>query len=131
VFPISAYYSHSDKGFGIGVEAGLLSEFSPLGATIGCNYVLYNNKTIEKYSGSETSSSNFYFKGTVRVLKIENRMHAFLIASPQLSIESGFDFNSGGKLLFPFSERLAFQVEPLYSLKQRSYMVNFHLSLAL
>ncbi len=128
---ISAYYNHSNKGFGIGVEAGFLSESSPFGVMIGCNYVLYNNKTIEKYSGAETASSNFYFKGSVRVLRIESRMHAFLIASPQLSIESGFDFNSGAKLLFPLSERLAFQIEPLYSLKQGSYMVNFHLTLAL
>jgi hypothetical protein len=128
---ISAYYSQSAKGFGIGVEAGLMSEFSPFGAMIGCNYVLYNNKTIEKFSGEEISSSNFYLKGSLRVLRIESRMHAFLIASPQLSIESGFDLNSGAKLLFPLSERLAFQIEPLYSLKQRSYMVNFHLSLAL
>lgn len=128
---MSAYYNHSNKGFGIGIEAGLMSESSPFGAMIGCNYVSYNNKTIEKYSGTETGSANFYLKGSVRVLRIESRMHAFFIASPQLSIESGFDFNSGAKLLFPFSERLAFQIEPLYSLKQRAYMVNFHLALAL
>lgn len=128
---ISAYYTHTNKGFGIGVEAGFMSEYSPFGAMLGTNYILYNNKTIEKYSGLETGIANFYFKGLIRVLRVENKMHAFLVASPQLGLESGFEFNSGAKFLFPLSERLAFQIEPLYSLKQRSCQFNFHLALAL
>lgn len=130
---ISAYYTHTTKGGnGAGLEAGMLSEQFPLGIFLGCSYTKQEAQPLkEETSFSENYEASFYLKAAARLFKTKYKFNAFLIASPQMSFRSEFDFQSGIKLLAPITEQLAFFAEPLYSTKQKAVVFNFHLALQL
>ena len=130
---ISAYYFHGIKhGSVFGIEVGVVDDAFPLGLILGCNYTLHKADEIEESpDNTHNDFANFYLKGIFRIARIDNRMSTFLVASPQLSFYSKFNFQSGIKIILPVSERLAFQFEPLYTLKQKTCLLNFHFSVLL
>jgi hypothetical protein len=127
---LSAYYSYAPNSrFGVGIEAGKLSSESPLGIFAGCTFQLYNER--QKKTDTTVSDdmvSNIYFKGAYRLTRIENILSVFVVASPQYSLQSGFDLQAGTRLIFPLSGRVGIGIEPLYSMKQNCFLVNFQLS---
>ena len=130
---ISVYYNYGlNHASGIGIEAGIVDDLFPLGLIIGSNYIKQKkNNTTESSELRQNDFANFYLKAIARILRVENKISCFIVASPQLSLLSEFDFQSGFKIFLPLSERMAVQVEPLYSLKQKNCLFNFHLSLKL
>lgn len=127
---ISVYYNYSiNHGYGAGIEAGIVDEHFPLGLLLGCNFIKSKHKNIDEVAdNAKNDFANFYLKATVRILRVENKLSVFVVAAPQLSLYSQFNFHTGIKLILPFSERFAFQFEPLYSIKPKSYLFNLHLS---
>jgi len=127
---LSAYYSYSPNSkFGMGIEAGKLDNESPLGIFAGCNFQLLN----QRYQKSDTTIasdmlSNIYFKGSYRLSRIENIVSIFAVASPQFSLQSGFDLQAGIRLIFPLSGRMGLGLEPVYSVKQNSFLLNFQVA---
>lgn len=130
---LSAYYSYAPNSkFGMGIEAGKLNSKSPWGVFAGCNFQLFN----EQYRKTDTAISDnmvtrIYFKGTYRVTRIEHVLSFFVVASPQYSLQTGFDLQAGTKFIFPLSDKMAIGTEPLYSIKQNSFLLNFHLAVCI
>jgi hypothetical protein len=130
---ISAYYTHTTSGGkGAGLEAGMMREDFPLGIFIGCSYTKQTAQPLkEETDFSESYLSSFYLKAAARLLKPTNKFNAFLIASPQMSFRSEFDFQAGIKFMAPITQQFAIYAEPLYSTRQKSAVFNFHLAVQL
>jgi hypothetical protein len=127
---LSAYYSYAPNSkFGIGIEAGKLSSESPLGIFAGCTFQLYNDRHMKTDTTvSDDMVSNIYFKGAYRLTRIENVLSVFVVASPQYSLQSGFDLQAGTRFIFPLSGRMGIGVEPVYSIRQNCFLVNFQIA---
>jgi hypothetical protein len=130
---ISAYFTLStNNGSGVGIEGGMLDPSSPIGLFLGCTYIIErDNKEMTELAFRQNEFPVFYLKAVCRVLRIENKISAFIVASPQLGFQSKFDFRPGVKLFAPLSERVAIEFEPLYSLKQIHFQFNFHIAYVL
>ena len=115
--------------YGIGLEAGNLGGDSPLGLFAGFS-VSKKNKSIAKADSAYAYDirSSFYLKGTFRITRIENAVSLYAIASPQLSLETGIEFQPGFRVVFPVGQKLALGIEPMWSFRQKTTMINFHIS---
>jgi hypothetical protein len=126
---LTAYYTYTPNSkFAMGLEAGRLNNISPLGIFGGVTFQLANEKYLKKDSANSNDFiSNVYFKGTYRLTRIDNVVSAFVVASSHFSVQTGFDLQPGFRFIVPVSGRVGLGCEPLYSIKQNTYMLNFQL----
>jgi hypothetical protein len=127
---LTAYYTYTPNSkFAVGLEAGKLNDISPLGIFGGVTFQSMNEKFMKQDStNTDQFISNVYFKGTYRISRIENVLSAFVVASAHYSVQSGFDLQPGFRFIVPVSSRVGLGMEPLYSIKQNTYMLNFQVS---
>jgi len=127
---VSVYYPYENgMKYGIGLEAGNLGGDSPFGLFAGVN--IQKKSDLYKKMDSAYSydyKSSFYMKGSYRITRIEKAVSFYAIASPQLSLEKGFDFQAGFRVVFPIGQRMGLGIEPMYSFKERKAVMNFHIS---
>jgi len=127
---ITAYYSYIPHfKYGVGFEGGRLSNLSPFGYFAGCSFQVFKDKVSKTDSTHSTDMlADFYLKGAYRLTRVENFVSIFAVASPRYSLEAGFDLQQGLRFIFPFSERIAMGVEPMYAVRQNNFLVNFQFS---
>jgi len=127
---LTPYYTYAPNfKFGVGFEAGKLSGENPLGYFAGCTFQLFKDK-VSKTDSTKTTDmlADFYVKLGYRLTRIDNFVSIFAIASPRYSLEGGFDLHQGFRFIFPFSQRVAMGIEPLYAVRQNNFLVNFQIS---
>ena len=127
---ITPYYIYAPNfKSGIGFEAGKLNSDGPLGFFAGCTFQLFKDK-VSKTDSTKTTDmlADFYVKVGYRLTRVDNFVSIFAVASPRYSLEGGFDMHQGLRFIFPFSDRVALGIEPMYAIRQNNFLVNFQLS---
>lgn len=123
---IAPYYSYeAHTKFGVGLEAGIQGVDSRTGLYVGFSYQQLTTNYQKRDTSGFNYRSSFYLKGTLRINDHESAGSIFLVASPQLSLQSGYDVLTGLKFMYPFFGKTGMGIEPLYSLKQKDVRVNF------
>jgi hypothetical protein len=127
---LTAYYTYAPNfKSGVGFEAGKLNGESPLGYFAGCSFQLFKDKVSKTDSTKSTDMlADFYVKASYRLTRVDNFVSIFVVASPRYSLQGGFDLHQGLRFIFPFSERVAMGIEPMYAVRQNNFLVNFQLS---
>jgi hypothetical protein len=127
---LTAYYIYAPHfKAGGGFEAGRLSSESPFGYFAGVTFQVFSEKVSKSDSTKSTDMlSDFYLKGVYRLTRVENFVSIFAVVSPRYSMQAGFDLHQGLRFVFPFSERVAMGIEPIYAVRQNNFQVNFQFS---
>ena len=127
---LSAYYTYEPHTkFGVGFEAGSQGVDSRLGYYAGIRLTMLKQPVYIKQDSAQLDYRlAFYLKGTVRLTSQESKGSLFVVAAPQMSLQSGFDVHSGLRYMYPLSGKKGIGVEPLYSVRQRNVSLNFILA---
>ena len=127
---LTAYYIYAPNfKTGVGLEAGKLSSESPFGYFAGCTFQVFSEKVSKSDSTKSTDMlSDFYVKGVYRLTRVENFVSIFAVVSPRYSLQAGFDLHQGLRFIFPFSQRVAMGLEPIYAVRQNNFQLNFQFS---
>jgi hypothetical protein len=122
----SVYYLHTPHAkFGIGLEAGSQSIETPFGIFAGVNFARLTEEYQKSGAGDYDFSSSFYLKGLVRITPRDRGGSLYFVGSPAVSMQTGVDFRTGLRAMFPLGRRMGVGVEPLYSIRQKELSVNF------
>jgi hypothetical protein len=125
---ISVYYPVSAGiKYGLGLEAGHQGIDGPVGIFGGFYFQSLSDGAIRKdadSAGTDRFRTAFYLKGLLRLTRTEGVASLYLVAAPQLDGQSKMDFRSGLRIMFPVGKNRGLGIEPLYSVKQKSLMVN-------
>jgi len=127
---LTTYYTYAPNfKSGVGFEAGKLSNDGPLGFFGGCSFQIFKDKVSKIDSTKSTDMlADFYVKVGYRLTRVDNFVSIFAVASPRYSLQGGFDLHQGLRFIFPFSDRVAMGIEPMYAIRQNNFLVNFQLS---
>jgi hypothetical protein len=127
---MSAYYSYEPHTkFGIGFEAGSQGVDSRLGYYAGIRLTMLKQPEYTKQDSAMLDYRlAFYLKGTVRLSSFDSKGSLYVVAAPQMSLQAGFDVQSGLRFMYPLSGKKGIGLEPLYSVRQKNVALNFILA---
>ena len=122
---ISAYYSaEAHTKFGGGLEAGMQGIESPFGMAAGFRFQKMSDNYFKSDSASFNLKTSLYLKGMMRLNQPTGMGSVLLVAAPELSVQTGFDFKAGARFMLPINGRKAIGIEPLYSVRYRTISLN-------
>jgi len=122
---VSLYYSaESHTKFGGGFEIGMQGIESPLGVLAGFRFQKMSDNYFKKDSAAFNLKSSLYMKGMLRLNQPYGKGSVFLVAAPELSVQTGFDLKVGSRFMVPVNGRKAIGIEPLYSLRYHTFSLN-------
>ena len=122
---VSLYYSaEAHTKYGGGFEIGMQGMESPLGLLAGFRFQKMADNYFKKDTASFNLKTSLYLKGMMRLNQPTGRGSVFVVAAPELSVQTGFDLKTGMRLMVPVNGRKAFGIEPLYSVRYKTFSLN-------
>lgn len=122
---VSLYYSaEAHTKFGGGFEIGMQGMESPLGLLAGFRFQKMSDNYFKNDSASFNLKASLYMKGMWRLNQPYGRGSVFVVGAPELSVQTGFDLKAGMRFMVPINGRKAFGIEPLYSVRYKTFSLN-------
>ena len=122
---VSLYYSaETNTKYGGGFEIGMQGIESPIGFLAGFRFQKMADNYSKKDSVVSGVKSSLYMKGLLRLNQPTGKGSVFLVAAPELSVQTGFDLKAGTRFMLPINGRKAIGIEPLYSVRHHTFSLN-------